>query len=195
MTEDAKMPSGDCEGSAEPPSVNPALDVGIDPPGPVAFAKRRRVPIAIALVVLLALGGFFAFGRSGGPSEEAIARDAWLLCTFLEDRSTSTWLEKTADEIADEPGKYQALVKVLCGVEIRKLDGGWTFAYRPSEDLIAKSGFSVFQRVLLQSGCLSDLDVEKLRATRPLDGRVSSTDGRSSWTYSSSTGVSLICSS
>ena len=77
-----------------------------------------------------------------------------------------------------------------CGLSVAKLDGGWEFSTFDSPTLYINKNLMAFGEV---TGCINDRDVRKIADTRALDGRVESSNGRSSWSYHPDDGLSLIC--
>lgn len=85
-------------------------------------------------------------------------------------------------------------VAVHCGLTVEVLgDGGLTVTYRPTLD--EGGGADALALVAATTGCWSQTDVALMGETRALDGRVESTNGRTSWTYHPDDGLNIVCAS
>lgn len=123
------------------------------------------------------------------PSIENVADNALLACIG---GASEAWL---ANSTFNRRARGEPTAEILlssCGVQVDRNDQGWIVNYFPGRDRVG-GGYSATQSAMKETGCLGDLDLVKLSQTRPIDGRVLSGDGKTSWVYSASSGLTIIC--
>ncbi len=168
-----------------------------DVAGDVDAATRRKRTVLIggglvAVVVALTLVVMLAAGGGEDTSLEEVEDAAWASCFVF-----NTGDDDTMDYIwqQEHDGKITPSValEAACAVRIRQVDGGWTVRWGVDEDVAGGAGLYAISSFGEQTGCLNDVDLERMAATRPLDGTVESHNGRSQWSYSADSGFVLTC--
>jgi hypothetical protein len=77
-----------------------------------------------------------------------------------------------------------------CGIEADTVGPPFTFTLLPDAD---ERGYRAFGIWASETGCLEEVDFDRIGQTRALDGMVRSANGRSTWTYHPDSGLSVVC--
>lgn len=78
-----------------------------------------------------------------------------------------------------------------CGIEVRTTAGPpWRFQMDADATAAGVSALGIWAR---ETGCLDDVDFDRIGQTRALDGMVESANGRSTWTYHPDDGLVVVC--
>jgi hypothetical protein len=169
------------------------------PRGWRAAAWRRRwhdvKPLAVCLTqgaigAVLAIIVLTACGGSGHSKSAAdVQKAVWAACDTNGD--DGVYLQDIRQRERGGTISTAEALDSACGMSVTKTGDGWIVQARDGERQGSLgAAMHSFGDV---TGCLSDLDYEMMSKTRALDGRVESTKGRSSWTFSPDGGLSLVC--
>lgn len=176
MTEHQTMPP------APAPETIPVVAAG--PSSPRRDRRTIWVPVATAAAGLV--GGFLIGNASGGSDSAA---NSTTTTTIL----TTSSFKEAFQRCADTETGDSASTSIECGVTLTVFDdGGIELQYFPTLDFDGNGG-RVIDDVGHITGCWSSTDRSKMGQTRALDGRVESSNGRSSWTYHPDDGMNIIC--
>lgn len=78
-----------------------------------------------------------------------------------------------------------------CGIDVRTLSGPpWRFHLDADATADGISALGIWAR---ETGCLDEVDFDRIGQTRALDGMVESVNGRSTWTYHPDDGLVIVC--
>lgn len=101
----------------------------------------------------------------------------------------TTTTESEGQVIADVTTSCPGLSLPKCGISITAENGGYSIHVDPA----IPAGFTVLKQFGSVSKCFNDLDYDKMGQTRSVDGRVTSANGRTSWSYHPDQGLNLTC--
>lgn len=139
------------------------------PPRLCAPVKRAWVAVAVGVVALAACGG--------------------------DDPSTLERVDAaTRSQCPDIRTAENGVGSFDCQLTVTTTDDGSVVLKFSPDGTQAPTAFDAVLAVGKATGCWSESDGAKIRATRPLDGMVESSNGRSWWVYDSDSGLTISCS-
>jgi hypothetical protein len=77
-----------------------------------------------------------------------------------------------------------------CGIDVRTVGPPWRFELDGDATADGVAALGIWAR---ETGCLEEVDFDRMAQTRALDGMVESMNGRATWTYHPDDGLVIVC--